>query len=85
MKAGDKITFAFASGTKEGIIEKLTAKKVTLRVDFPHHPRKRIVRSIAALEAGAGGSKKKKEVKKKEKKKEPKKAQKQAQKKEQET
>jgi len=85
MKVGEKITFAFASGTKEGVIEKLTAKKVTLRVDFPHHPRKRIVRSIAALEAGAAGSKKKKEVKKKEKKKAPKKEQKKTQKKEQES
>jgi hypothetical protein len=85
MKVGEKITFAFASGTKEGVIEKLTAKKVTLRVDFPHHLRKRIVRSIAALEAGAAGSKKKKEEKKKEKKKEQKKEPKKTQKKEQET
>jgi len=44
--------------------------------------RKRILRSIAALEAGAAGSKKKKEVKKKEKKKAPKKEQKKIQKKE---
>jgi hypothetical protein len=85
MKVGEKITFPFATGTKEGVIEKLTAKKVTLRVDFPHHPRKRIVRSIAALEAGAAGAKKKKDVKKKEKKKEQKKETKKAQKKEQET
>lgn len=73
MKIGDTITFAFASGTKEGVIERMTAKKVTLRVDFPHHPQKRIIRSIAALEAGAAGNKKKKEVKKKAKKKEQKK------------
>jgi hypothetical protein len=85
MKVGEKITFPFATGTKEGIIEKVTAKKVTLRVDFPHHPRKRIVRSIAALEAGAAGSKKKKETKKKEKQKEQKKQTKKTQKKEQET
>ena len=78
MKAGEKITFAFASATKEGVIEKITAKKVTLRVDFPHHPHKRIVRSIAALEAGTAGNKKK-AAKKKEKKKEPKKTQKKGQ------
>lgn len=80
MKVGEKITFPFASGTKEGVIEKLTAKKVTLRVDFPHHPRKRIVRSIAAIEAAASGNKKKKEAKKKEKKKEAKKEQKKTEK-----
>ena len=82
MKVGDTITFTFASGTKEGVIEKLTAKKVTLRVDFPHHPRKRVIRSIAALEAGTAGNKKKKEAKKKEKKKEQKKETKKTQKKE---
>ena len=85
MKVGEKITFPFADGTKEGVVERITAKKVYLRVDFPHHSRKRIVRSIAALEAGAAGSKKKKEVKKKEKKKAPKKEQKKTQKKEQES
>ncbi len=85
MKVGDKITFAFADGTKEGVIERITAKKVYLRVDFPHHPRKRVVRSIADLEAGAAGGKKKKEGKKKEKKKEQKKEPKKTAKKEQAT
>ena len=70
MKAGEKITFAFGDGTREGVIEKLSAKKAYLRVDFPHHTNKRIVRRISVLEAGAAGSKKKKEAKKKEKKKE---------------
>lgn len=70
MKAGDKITFAFGDGTKEGVIEKLSAKKAYLRVDFPHHANKRIVRKISLLEAGAAGGKKKKEAGKKEKNKE---------------
>lgn len=60
MKVGDKITFAFGDGEKEGIIERLSPKKAFLRVDFPHHKNKLIVRRISVLEAGVSNNKKKK-------------------------
>lgn len=66
MKAGDKITFAFGNGEKEGVIERLTPKKAYLRVDFPHHRNKLITRKIAALAAGPATDRaKKKKVKEK--------------------
>ena len=52
MKVGDKITFAFGDGEKEGVIERLSAKRAFLRVDFPHHDNKLVVRRISVLEAG---------------------------------
>ena len=67
MDVGDKVTFAFADGEKEGVVERLTPKKVFLRVDFPHHPNKLIVRKLSTLESGANNRKKKKKTKKKEK------------------
>ena len=71
MKVGDKITFAFGDGEKEGVIERLSTKRAFLRVNFPHHDNKLIVRRISVLEAGPPSTKdkKKKEKKKKEKKK----------------
>jgi hypothetical protein len=69
MKVGEKITFAFAGGEKEGMIERLTPKMAFLRVDFPRHKNKLIARKISVLEAGPPSTKdkKKKEKKKKEK------------------
>jgi len=65
MKVGDKITFSFANGEKEGVIEKIFSKKVYLRVNFPHHPNKLIKRRIADLEADSSSKKKKRKEKKK--------------------
>ena len=69
MKVGDKITFAFGDGEKEGVIERLSAKRAFLRVNFPHHDNKLVVRRISVLEAGVSNNKKKKKKKDKEKKK----------------
>ena len=51
MKVGQKIKFNFANDEKEGVIERLTDKKVYLRVDFPRHKNKLVIRKITALEA----------------------------------
>jgi len=72
MKVGDKIKFAFASDEKEGVIEKLSPKKVFMRVNFPHDPNKLVIRRISDIEAGSSNAKKKKEKKDKKAKKEKK-------------
>jgi len=68
MKVGDKITFAFGDGEKEGVIERLSAKRAFLRVNFPHHDNKLVVRRISVLEAGVSDNKKKKKKAKEKKK-----------------
>ena len=68
MKIGDKITFAFGDGEKEGVIERLSAKRAFLRVNFPHHDNKLVVRRISVLEAGVSNNKKKKKKDKEKKK-----------------
>ena len=68
MKVGEKITFAFAGGEKEGMIERLTPKMAFLRVDFPRHKNKLIARKISVLEAGLPSAKDKKKKEKKKKK-----------------
>ena len=68
MKVGDKIKFAFASDEKEGVIEKISPKKVYMRVDFPHHPNKLIIRRISELESNSSSKKKEKKGKKEKKK-----------------
>ncbi len=50
MNIGDRVTFPFANGTKEGVVVRFTAKKAWLKVDFPRHQGKLIVRKIAQLE-----------------------------------
>ena len=65
MKVGDKIKFAFASDEKEGVIEKISPKRVFMRVNFPHDPNKLVIRRISDIEAGSSSAKKKKEKKKK--------------------
>ena len=67
MKVGDKIKFAFASDEKEGVIEKISPKKVFMRVHFPHDPNKLVIRRISDIEAGLSNTKKKKKEKKKKK------------------
>jgi len=67
MKAGQKIKFNFANDEKEGVIERLTDKKVYLRVDFPRHKNKLVIRKITDLEAAVESNKKKKKEKEKEK------------------
>ena len=62
MEVGDKITFSFGKGEKEGIVYKIFPKTVYLKVDFPKHKGKIIKRSIAELQAK--GAKKHKASKK---------------------
>ena len=68
MKVGEKIKFAFGTGEKEGVIERLSPKKAYLRVNFPHDQNKLVVRRISVLEAGVPTTKKKKKEKKEKKK-----------------
>ncbi|MGQ9654036.1 MAG: hypothetical protein ACUVXD_08205 [Thermodesulfobacteriota bacterium] len=51
MNIGDRVTFPFANGTKEGVVVRFTDKKAWLRVDFPRHQGKLIVRKTAQIEA----------------------------------
>ena len=62
MNVGDRIKFPFGGEEKEGVVIKVFPKKVYLKVDFPKHPGKTVVRSLADLEG------KRKEKPKKEKK-----------------
>jgi hypothetical protein len=65
MNRGDKITFPFGTGEKEGVVEKIYPKTVYIKVDFPKHKGKIIKRSIASLNPKAAASQKKQEEKKK--------------------
>lgn len=65
MNVGDKVKFLFAGEEKEGVVVKVFPKKVYLQVDFPRHPGKIVVRSLAQLE---GNIKKQKKKEKKEEK-----------------
>jgi hypothetical protein len=55
LKIGDRITFPFGKGEKEGVVERVFKKNVFLRVDFPHHPGKRVRRKIGDLEPRGKG------------------------------
>jgi len=68
MNVGDKVKFLFAGEEKEGVIVKVFPKKVYLKVDFPRHPGKIVIRSIAELEGKINKEKKKEKKEKKEKK-----------------
>ena len=68
MNVGDKIKFQFGGKDKEGVVAKIFPKKVYLKVDFPKHPGKLVIRSLAELE-GKVPAKKKVEKKKAAKKK----------------
>ena len=67
MEVGDRIKFSFGGEEKEGVVVKLFPKKVYLRVDFPRHKGKLIVRSLAALEGKIPQGKKKEKAKKEKK------------------
>jgi len=67
MNVGDRVKFPFGGKEKEGMVFKIFPKKVYLKVDFPHHPAKLVVRTLAALE-GKGPAPKPKKKKEKEKK-----------------
>jgi hypothetical protein len=60
MKVGDRITFPFGKGEKEGIVDRVFQKNVYLRVDFPRHPGKLVRRKIDDLEPKGKTKKKKK-------------------------
>ncbi len=62
LKIGDRITFPFGKGEKEGIVARLFQKTVYLRVDFPRHPGKLIRRKVDEL--GSNEKKRKKGSKK---------------------
>ena len=59
MQVGDKVTFPFGNGEKEGMVVRIFQKTVYLKVDFPKHPGKTIKRKVSDLE----GKKKKKKKK----------------------
>jgi hypothetical protein len=51
MKIGDKVTFNFGKKKekKEGVITKLFDKRVYLKVDFPKHKNKIIIKKMSDL------------------------------------
>jgi len=63
MKVGDKITFPFGKGEKEGVVVRMHQKSVVLSVDFPKHPGKVIRRKIHDLEGAEKGKKPRKKEK----------------------
>jgi hypothetical protein len=67
MKVGDRIKFSFGGEEKEGVVVKIFPKKVYLKVDFPKHKGKLIVRSLAKLEGKIPQGKKKEKAKKEKK------------------
>jgi hypothetical protein len=50
LKVGDRITFPFGKGEKEGVVARVFQKSVFLRVDFPRHPGKLVRRKIDDLD-----------------------------------
>ncbi len=60
LKVGDRITFPFGKGEREGIVDRVFQKNVYLRVDFPRHPGKLVRRRITDLEPRGKTKKKKK-------------------------
>jgi len=67
MNVGDRINFQFGGKEKEGVVVKVFSKTIYLKVDFPRHPGKIVMRKLAELE-GKVQPKKKKEKKAKAKK-----------------
>ncbi len=65
MEVGERVKFSFGGEEKEGVVVKIFPKKVYLRVDFPKHKGKLIVRSLAALEGKIPQGKKKAKKEKK--------------------
>jgi len=69
MKVGDRIKFSFGGEEKDGVVAKIFPKKVYLKVDFPKHKGKLIIRSLATLEGKVPQGKKKEKAKAKKEKK----------------
>jgi hypothetical protein len=69
MEVGDKITFPFGKGEKEGIVYKIFPQTVYIKVDFPNHKGKIIKRSLAALSPKEATKEQAKKLKGEEKKK----------------
>jgi len=69
MEVGDKITFSFGKGEKEGIVYKVFPKTVYIKVDFPKHKGKIIKRSMVVLNPKEATKEKTKKLKEEEKKK----------------
>jgi hypothetical protein len=67
MNVGDHVKFQFGGKEKEGVVFKIFPKKVYLKVDFPHHPGKLVVRSVAELEGKSPAPQKKRKKEKLEK------------------
>jgi hypothetical protein len=59
LKVGERITFPFGKGEKEGVVDRVFQKNVYLRVDFPRHPGKLVRRKIEHLEPKGKAKKKK--------------------------
>ena len=49
MQIGEKITFPFGKGEKEGVVCKVTPKNVFIKCDFPKHKDKIVRRKISQL------------------------------------
>ena len=67
MNVGETVKFQFGTQEKEGVVIKIFPKKVYLKVDFPRHPGRIVVRPIAELEGKGPAQKKKKKKERKEK------------------
>jgi hypothetical protein len=67
MNVGERIKFFFGGKEKEGVVTQIFPKKVYLKVDFPKHPGKVVIRSLAELEGKVSREKKKVKKAKKEK------------------
>jgi hypothetical protein len=67
MEVGDRVKFPFGGKEKEGMVVRIFPKKVYLKADFPRHPGKVVVRSLAELEGKGPVPQKKKRKEKKEK------------------
>jgi hypothetical protein len=63
MNVGDRIKFSFGGKEKEGMVVKMFPKKVYLKVDFPKHPGKIVIRTISELEGKITAKKSKKREK----------------------
>ena len=67
MNVGDRIKFPFGGEEREGVVVKMFPKKVYLKVDFPKHPGKIVVRTLRDLEGTSLALQKKKRKEKAEK------------------
>ena len=60
MEVGDRVTFPFGSGEKEGVVTRICEKKVYLRVDFPRQKGKIVTRPLYVIGTKPKARKKKK-------------------------